>query len=263
MSPFDPFGTLAPDEVPLPRAPLVRVIAQLRFPTIVSLGDPNFVGPFQEAIRARYPILRPEQTAGLVVGPMGVVVQKGEATVWRFHDKADAWRVSLGTDFIALETTAYENRDDFFARFGEAVRALDDLVKLSVFDRLGVRYVNRIHGPELDRLSALVRPEVLGVGTGLATGLRHSLCESLFLNDEVALSTRWGSLPADTTTDPSMLDPIPHPSWILDLDMFLASQRDFNVETVVGKGRAFAASIYGFFRWCVQPELLTTYGGKP
>lgn len=55
MPAFNPFGAPGPDEVPLERAPLVRVIAQLRFPPIVSLGRADFIGPFQEAIRSRYP----------------------------------------------------------------------------------------------------------------------------------------------------------------------------------------------------------------
>jgi hypothetical protein len=76
---FDPFSSKGPDEVPLERAPLARVIAQVRFPTIVSLGRPEFIGPFQEAIRPRYPILRSEQAAGLTVGPLGSASATGSA----------------------------------------------------------------------------------------------------------------------------------------------------------------------------------------
>jgi hypothetical protein len=50
-----------PTEVPLKDAPLVRVIAQLRFPDSLSVGQRDSIAPFQEAIRAKYPVLR--QTA--------------------------------------------------------------------------------------------------------------------------------------------------------------------------------------------------------
>ncbi|MFI5297517.1 MAG: TIGR04255 family protein [Polyangiales bacterium] len=262
MSSFDPFESAAPAEILLHRAPLIRVIAQLRFPVIASLGRADFIGPFQEAIRIRYPILRPEQTATFVPGPLGMSVQQGESILWRFHDTTDAWRVSLAPNFVALEATAYTDRDDFFGRFEEAVRALDKLVKLSFYDRLGVRYINRIHGPELERLPELVRSEVLGISAPSVSGLRHSLCESLFTSNDVALSTRWGRVPAGATTDPTAIDPIGEPSWVLDLDMSRAVQQSaFDADEVFRDGRAFASTMYKFFRWCVTPEFLTTFGG--
>jgi uncharacterized protein (TIGR04255 family) len=260
---FDPFSSKGPEEVPLERTPLIRVIAQLRFPPIVSLGRADFIGPFQEAIRSRYPILRPEQTAGLVVGPLGVTLQKGEGVVWRFHDKADAWRVSLAPEFIALESAVYKDRDDLFERFEQILVALDAVAQLPVYDRLGVRYINRVHGPELEKLASLVRAEVLGLGTSSVAGLNHSLCESLFVNGEVALNTRWGRLPAGATTDPAAIDPIAEPSWVLDLDMFRGVQKDFSTAAILEDGRTFATTIHDFFRWCVTPEFLRTYGGRP
>ena len=47
----DPLVAPLPAEVPLNHAPLVRVIAQLRFPEILSVEQRDFVAPFQEAIR--------------------------------------------------------------------------------------------------------------------------------------------------------------------------------------------------------------------
>lgn len=45
-----------PPEVPLKSAPLIRVIAQVRFPPILSIEKQEFVASFQEAIRDKYPI---------------------------------------------------------------------------------------------------------------------------------------------------------------------------------------------------------------
>lgn len=260
--PFDPFSPGGRDEVPLERAPLVRVIAQIRFPPIASLGRADFMAPFQEAIRARYPILTPERTAGFMFGPQGVMLQNSDGVVWRFHDKLNTWSVSLGPDFVALESTAYTDRDDFFGRFDEIVRALDQVAKLPVYLRLGVRYINRVRGPELETLPVLVRPEVLGLAGSMVTGFNHSICESLFTQEDVALSTRWGRLPSGTTTDPAALLPIDEPSWVLDLDMFRAAQRDFDAAEVLNECRRFAETIHGFFRWCVLPKFLDTYGAK-
>jgi hypothetical protein len=51
----NPLVATPPPEVPLINAPLVRVIAQVRFPPILSIEQQAFVGSFQEAIRAEYP----------------------------------------------------------------------------------------------------------------------------------------------------------------------------------------------------------------
>ncbi len=47
-----------PDEVPLPNAPLARVLAQIRFPPILSIRKADSVADFQEALRTEYPNLR-------------------------------------------------------------------------------------------------------------------------------------------------------------------------------------------------------------
>ena len=59
-----PFGP-AVQEVSLTRAPLVNVIAQVRFPAVMKIeADSGFVATFQESIRKDYPILRPERQLG-------------------------------------------------------------------------------------------------------------------------------------------------------------------------------------------------------
>ena len=56
-----PLGGLAPREVPLSRSPLVRVIAQARFGSVLKIDSKDGVVPFQEAVRSEYPLL--EQAA--------------------------------------------------------------------------------------------------------------------------------------------------------------------------------------------------------
>ena len=65
---YNPLTAQPPEEVPLKDAPLIRVIAQVRFPPILSIEKKDFVGSFQEAIREKYPILQHEQTQTFVFG---------------------------------------------------------------------------------------------------------------------------------------------------------------------------------------------------
>lgn len=259
----DPFTSVIP-EVPLKAAPLVRVLAQLRFPIVAPFARLDSVSTFQEAIRSNYPILRPEQSQVFVLGPQGPATQPGPATVWRFQDKQDQWRVSLATDFVALETTSYPGRDEFLGRLKTVLAALQASANLAVYDRLGIRYVNRVTGGDLTDLPKLVRPEVLGVlGTEFGAKLVHSLTESSFTPPQGRLNVRWGQLPAMATPDPTAIQPVNEPSWLLDLDMSTATQQDFDVDAVMAKARSFSSSIYSFFRWAVEDEFLRRFGGNP
>ncbi len=254
-----------PAEVPLSDAPLVRVIAQVRFPLVASVEKRDFMAPFQEAIRAEYPVLRPEQDRSIVFGQQGVMDTR-ENTIWRFHDASGAWRVTLAPDFLALEASRYTSRDDFLDRLRQVLGALITHVDPKMLDRLGVRYIDRVTGDNLSDLPELVRPEVCGVlSTPLASHAHHSISEAVFILPDNAgqVMARWGRVPARGTVDPAAVDAIDEPSWLLDIDAFQAETRQLNVEAVVQQARGFAERIYSVFRWAVTDEFLRRYGGQP
>ena len=260
----DPLTSAIPAEVPLPDAPLVRVIAQVRFPPVLSVEKRSFVAPFQEAIRAQYPVLRTEQTQGLLVGPQSASPVSPQI-IWRFADVEGNWRVSLAPDFVAIETTTYKSRQDFCERFEAVVQALAEHVSPRVVDRIGIRYIDRITGGAVKDISKLVRPEILGIVTTAAVQhARHTLSESLFTvpEPEAQLLARWGLLPKGGTVDPAAIEPLAEPSWILDLDMFRSEPRTFDPDEIVADTRSYAERIYTFFRWAVTDEFLQWYGGK-
>jgi uncharacterized protein (TIGR04255 family) len=259
-----PWAAEPPVEVPLENAPLVRVITQVRFPVIASVGKQDFIAPFQEMIRREYPVLRPEQSRGVVIGPQGVVDTR-TSSVWRFQSSTGGWRVSLAPDFLALETTKYTRRDDFLGRFERVLVALRECIDPQVIDRLGVRYIDRVSGEENMRdLPALIRPEVAGVmATPLAPHTLQALSENIFSLPRGGgqLIARWGLVPAHGTVDPAAIDPIEEPSWLLDVDAFLNDTHPLDIDDVIAQARNLAANVYGFFRWVVTDEFLTRYGG--
>jgi uncharacterized protein (TIGR04255 family) len=259
----DPFLGPPPDEVPLRDAPLVRVIAQLRFPPVLAVEQREFVAPFQEALRQSYPVLRQEQTQGLSVGPAGVTLARAQAA-WRFHDLGGQWRVSLTPEFVALECTKYTSRSDFFARLRAVLAALDAHVQPKLVDRLGVRYIDRITGPAVEEIASLVRPEVRGVvGTAAAAHVLHAVAETMFDLPGARVLARWGQLPAGATVDPAAIEPAAEKSWILDLDMYGTASRQFDIEQLLGDARNYSERIYAIFRWAVTSAFLERFGGAP
>ncbi len=262
MAILDPFADPTPAEVPLAAAPLIRVIAQVRFPLVTAIEQLEFIAPFQEAIRATYPILRQEQTQQLVLGGSMAPAMR-PSTAWRFSSEDAHWRVSLTSDFLALETTRYTSRNDFLGRFEVVVAALVAQVDPKLIDRVGVRFIDRISGDDLDRIGKFIRPEVRGLSGGpAATWVSHSITETVFSRDEVQALVRWGQLPPRVTVDPAAIEPSESPSWILDLDMFSLKPAPFSVERVVTDTRHYMERLYTFFRWVVTDDFLRHYGAQ-
>src|SRR3989442_15515681 len=88
------------------RNPLKVVVAQLRFPPIFALEQPDGVAPLQEAIREAYPLAEAGQQITLTVAPGGV--SPVSQPLWRFLSADKAWIVAVAADSVSLETTAYE-----------------------------------------------------------------------------------------------------------------------------------------------------------
>tara|TARA_B100000609_G_scaffold35711_1_gene26447 strand:+ start:830 stop:1702 length:873 start_codon:yes stop_codon:yes gene_type:complete len=252
----------APAEIPLKDAPLVRVVSQVRFPTIASIAKRDFIAPFQEALRAKYPILREENILEVTFASDEPVKKE---PVWRFFDAEEDWRVSLTSGFLAFETRKYESRKDFLKKLRFVLDALEECFSPGLVDRVGLRYVDQVTGEGFPKLPSFIRQEMLGVlAHSLGESTFHSLSESVFDVPEqnARLLTRWGKIPEGGTIDPGVMEPIDTPSWILDLDMFSRQRREYKAEEISELISEFADRIYSFFRWVVTDEFLKYYGGQ-
>ena len=261
-----PFGDPV-KEIPLSSAPLIAVVAQIRFPQIVSIVREEFISDFQEGIRKEYPVLRKESGVNFVLTPDGVSTAGDPTTVWRFYDRPQepAWKVSLAPSFIALDTSNYMSRTDFLKRLSFVLDVLNVTIAPSTYDRIGIRYVDRIllNEPNID-LAELVHPEVLGIATinpGENADLVHSISDTEFRIGDATLHGRWGQVPPGVLLDQLYGSAVDAPSWILDLDMYQNIVGDFDISQLISTAESFAERIYRFFRWTVQPELIQRFGG--
>jgi uncharacterized protein (TIGR04255 family) len=263
VSDVNPLIAIPPLEVPLKNAPLIRAIAQVRFPPILSIEQEAFVGSFQEAIRAEYPILEPVKTQSLIVNADGASVTPTPQTTWCFWNIERTWRISLASSAVSIETTKYTSRTDFLARLEDLLVKLHSNFHLSQIDRLGLRYIDRVVGQNLADISQLIRPEMAGIScSDLQEYVHQVLHESLFLLPEAQIAARWGVMPANATFDPYTIEAIPERSWILDLDISATKIQAFSVESVMQQALGFTERIYTFFRWAVTDEFLRRYGGE-
>jgi uncharacterized protein (TIGR04255 family) len=247
----------------LARAPLVRVIGQVAFPTILAIRDASTVARFQERIRGQYPVLQPETVQQIQLALGNVPAKVEQETVWRFLDSSQSWRVSLTPNFLALETPRYTNRADFLERLNGIIAALHATIDPKLTQRIGLRYISRVEGDALSQLSSFIKPGFLGaLKTELGDATQHLITESLLRTEEGMLTARWGRLAPYTTVDPSAVEPIATPCWIHDLDLYTVESHAFSSAELAPLLESFAKRLYAVFRAMVTDEYLVFYGGK-
>ncbi len=261
-APPTPFGAVA-QRIQLDPDPLVNVIAQVRFAPVLSVRDPSFVAPFQEAIRHDYPLARRDLQQQVALGVQGAPTLD-ESVLWRFSDTESNWKVTLSEDFVSLDCGNYTNRPDFIARLSQALTAVAEHIRPVLTNRVGVRYTDRLADPaKLERLQEFIRPEMLGLGSaGLSGGHTASeMTHAEFAIGRVSLLGRWGHLPPNTTHDP-LIEPVDGPSWVLDLDAYTAVTAPFDAALCADEAEQYASIVYGFFRWAVSDEFLRAHGAE-
>ncbi len=264
-----PLSGASPDHIALPRAPLWRVIAQIRYPTILAIGDERRVADFQEQIRKTYPILEEIRAPQFVVSVGNAAPNIQERPVWRFTDRPGdfGWRVSLATDFLSLETRSYERGEDFLARLRKVVTSLATTFEPTTVQRFGMRYIDRVKGEAFEKLDELIKAPALGIlqrdgeARRISDAVAHILTQAELLAEEGRIQARWGAVPADGTYDPNNVEPIPEPSWLLDLDMFSTDSTGFDCDELMATAGKFRERIYDVFRAMVRDEFLVFYGG--
>jgi uncharacterized protein (TIGR04255 family) len=154
------------ERIELRNPPLELVVGQIRFPIVLGLVNNQSPEAFHKAIRADYPITKRGHHAAALVEASGEQhVLTSKPNFWVFEDKDAQWTVSLGAEFLALETRRYRQFDEFVGRF----LALTDLAAktygIELRERLGLRYIDRVSHSRQPFLppdwTAAVNPDIL------------------------------------------------------------------------------------------------------
>lgn len=152
------------------RSPLVEVICQLRFPTILSIGA-NEPAAFQEAVRKDFPryAARQEQLPPKVVKQGNATALEPQKPITNYHFVSEdgRWKLNLTQNFIALSTLSYQRWEDFAARLDQPLAQFIQIYQPAFFERLGLRYVNAISrqrlGLEGQLWDDLIRDHYVGI----------------------------------------------------------------------------------------------------
>jgi len=156
------------------RNPLIEVICQLRFPTILRINTEG-VANFQDKVRREYPLYEvKEPTIELLNAPKELtsIIEKlpfpipAGATTHKFLTKDKRRLISLSQDFLAISETNYQIWELFKGEIQKAEESLRELFNPSFYSRVGLRYKDLIKPQELGladkKWSELLSANVLG-----------------------------------------------------------------------------------------------------
>jgi len=174
------------------------------------------------------------ETQQVVLAPTPQVAQSIQ---WVFTDKSKKNAVVVAPDFIVLETTRYQDFETFSKSLHDVLNIVLDVTKVSLAERLGLRYIDLIRQHPEEGFRRYVNPGLVGIHEGQLP-VKKSLqrFESTSNTDlgtliiKLAENDNGAVLPPDLQSGQLTLDAIVEPGekiTLLDLDHFTQETRDF------------------------------------
>lgn len=243
--------------------PLVEVVCQFRFPTILKI-DAEIPVAFQEAVRSTFPDYTPTvehaHNVELTDTNGQTDTHTSHTTTNHAFISADRkWRVNLTSGFIALSTLNYKRWEEFRDMLAVPLQALMSIYAPSHFNRVGLRYTDAIDriglGLGTCRWTDLVKPEMLGMlasATLPESVITHATQVSeLRLDDETAMVINAGLGSAEGKSNPCL---------IVDTDTFTTATHTATTEAALEVLDGLHAPISNYFQWAIQPKLHAALG---
>lgn len=259
-----PFAEEPVPEIPLARSPLVVVMFQVRFPGDVQAFR-DHRSELTRELAQQFPVSAEEFEIELILSPGRPPTQvQGKNSTFALTTGDGNRTLRIASDSISLTALDYTSRSDLIETLREALTSISKVVDVPPCTRIGLRYLNRVLGPNLGEwISTLTEGTrgVLAASGGIDRSLILSLSQAAFAvpeNPGTGLQSRWGLLPPNMAIDASM-DPVPEQSWILDIDSFEERRRDFDAADICDASEAMAARSYRFFRWVVNQNSLERF----
>lgn len=245
----------------LKNPPLARVLAQIRWPDLTTFDLDQVAVRIVEDLGTVYPFKREETEVEVLVNQSGGAQEQRRGRIMRFFSGDEKWSLSVGLNFIALESTDYTNHNDFVDRLLAGLDAVTECATIPAFSRIGYRYTNRIVGQtDLSLLEKHFVPAVLGghLASPENADLVHSMTESVYRVEPSFLLVRSARLGAGQPIDPT-LSPVDEPSWILDLDAYEEGRLDSTRGTVQSELNRLSGIASNHFRTVVTDRFYERY----
>ena len=151
------------DPLVLDKSPLVYFLAQVRFSAILAMAE--HVSTIQERFRKLgYPLYAEIESHNVIFAPPAPPKIQG-STLWTFSAADQKTGIVLSNNFVAFQAVRYTTYEETLPRIIEALQAVHDIAQISLFERVGLRYLDVIT-PNWDageKFSTYLEPEVIGI----------------------------------------------------------------------------------------------------
>jgi uncharacterized protein (TIGR04255 family) len=241
-------------------SPLIEVVAQLKFPTILKILE-KIPSDFQEKIRSDYPIFDASPNLQIPIQVSNALAQINPGfsfandSNYIFQSEDIKWQLILNKDSITLRTTQYERYEYFIEKFKTVIENFESLYNPSFYSRVALKYRDLIVLSKLnipgkkwhELIPQYISPELH------SAEIKDSI-QSFIKNIQV--KTEFGQLNFQhglvTARDPEK--GVNEPAYLLDSDFFTEDkiQRGDNVWRILNESNRTARNL---FRWSITDEL--------
>lgn len=211
-----------------PRAPVVLVALEIRHPASEPLttGQRNAI---KRQLSAELPILRMNTVTEIAVpqpgAPAGAPQIRNEEFP-RYFSRNNRLAVSVRSQAVVVETTAYSRWEDFRALVASVLEARLSVGEVDGVERVGLRYIDEIRIPdeEAPDWSAWLDPTLIGpASAGKELGLPVGQWQGITVfkpSSDKDLVLRYGPLEgfAVASGDLKRPTPTPGPFFLMDID---------------------------------------------
>jgi uncharacterized protein (TIGR04255 family) len=234
--------------------PLIEVIAQIRFPTILKITSQEPVD-FQDSVRFEYPIFEASRNLQIPVELSNLLTQfnsniASELT-YQFKSEDLSWQLSVDKNSITLVTNKYERYEKFIERFKHAVEIFEKIYNPSFYSRIGLRYRDLIIRSKL-KINSKTWIEL--IPKHIASELHTPELEESIINfvKNLQLRTEFGQV--NFNHGLVQVRDIDETAYLLDADFFTEEkiERGENVWNKFDKANRTARNL---FRWSITEEL--------
>lgn len=242
--------------------PLLEVICQLQFPTILEISAADPAG-FQKKVRPRYPLYSREEEGGIPKGiPKEIadivahlpIARPPEDAPHRFLTEDSSRFISLTREFLAVADRKYTRWEDFRREIELAKTALEEEYPPAFYSRIGLRYVDIIDKVDLglgdEPWDSLMNSSIAGIlgAKELYHAVRQIYGEALMECDDETVPRGFARLRHGLVERPDGGQ-----VYRIDADFFTTERSTGDdVSRVLERFNRLAGN---FFRWAITPKL--------
>lgn len=214
------------ENVAYKRSPLKTVIARLDFVSPVAELDDAVPAAVTKAIAKTFPIAEPNEGVAheLRLGADRVQAESRRRKEWNFYGKNRQKRLLLASNCLFVETSQYVSFEAFEKDFALVVSAFEKTFADTVVSRFGLRFVNHVQLPSLekDKVATLINPDLLQTLTFAADDAVKRSFSVLELGYEDLSVTFQSGFP--NPDHPAVLK---NPLFVIDMDAYVQSALSF------------------------------------